>query len=141
MLHRGSRPDHSSWFYNLCTQLKQCSFIWRHKLKAGITGVHLKTKWSLKNPGSALTTQNQRLARSVFHPQHCLPGSQECPVPRTDGKGSDGFFKDWKEEQGVETEVWIQREGSGDQWFDHSSLTDFQWVPAMLLCNRSLLQL
>lgn len=76
--------------------------------------MHLKTKWSLKNPGSALITQNQHLAQSVFHPQHCLPGSQApSQVPSSKGKGNDGFFKDGKEEQGVGAEVWVWRAGSG----------------------------
>lgn len=108
MLYRGSRPDHSSWFYNLCTQLKPCSFIWRHKLKAGITGMHLKTKWSLKNPGSALTMQNNIWLKvfsilSTAYLDHRHP--QKCSFPRSEGKGNDGFFKDGKEEQGCLQEL------------------------------------
>lgn len=34
-------------------------------------------------------------------------------MPSSEGKGNDGFFKDGKEDQGVEAEVWIQRAGSG----------------------------
>lgn len=34
-------------------------------------------------------------------------------VPSSEGKGTDGFFRDGKEEQGVGAEVWVQRAGSG----------------------------